>query len=47
MTKRLAMIAFTVAMLFGLSPATAQADLDYGVGSGAQVAVLPGAFGLP
>jgi len=46
-TKRLAMIAFAVTMLFGMAPATAQADVDYGVGSGAQVAVLPGAFGLP
>ncbi len=47
MTKRLAMIVFAVMMVFASSPAVATADVDYGVGSGASVGVLPGAFGLP
>lgn len=47
MTKRLAMIALAVLTAFGTSPGIAHADIDYGVGSGATVGVLPGAFGLP
>lgn len=46
MTRRLAILAAVVTMLLGISPPPANAYIDIGVGSGARVAALPGAFGL-
>lgn len=45
MTRRLAVLVAVMTMLLGISP-PAHADIDYGAGSGAHVAALPGAFGL-
>lgn len=45
--KRLAIAAMVAATVFALTPPTAHADVDYGMGSGARVAALAGAFGTP
>ncbi|MET0901360.1 MAG: PE-PPE domain-containing protein [Mycobacterium sp.] len=47
MMTRLASVAVAVTMLFGMSQASAHAEIDYGAGSGARVAALPGAFSSP
>lgn len=47
MMTRLPILVVAGAMLLSMTPAPARADVDYGVGSGSQVAALAGAFGTP
>ncbi len=44
---RLTIVVIAVTMLFVMSPAKAHAEVDYGVGSGARVGALAGAFSPP
>ena len=46
MVRRSAVLAAVAMALLGTTAAPARADIDYGAGSGAHVAALPGAFGL-